>query len=424
MNFFKGWGNDYYKPLDNYKEYYAIIPQLNSVINEITNVTSQVEIKEVYIDDNTEVENSRYVELLNKPNRWQNKAEFFTEATINLLTQGACIQHGDYFGNGNLKKNSQLFNLNAYSLMYPKLDGYYWNYTSLEKKNLLFIENLPNGKQRKIPLKELNLIYDTINHALFGRGNNYSYNPEMFFCPISRIESILYDLQIIINVNDALASLSDSPVQGILSQKHNNAQNAGAQINAIQKAMIEANVNGSGDYGARIGAKKVIATNESLEYLSLVPDLKKTVEALIQVENKAKEDIRVKFHVPKDVQDATSGEKGGSTFENQHMAESRMVLTTCKGVTDKILNSLVEKNPLYFSKELNGSNKSRPTKLIGLYDHLPSVIRGRDYEQRESIKFQTESLNTLLDASQKAKEQGIELNLKNYMSQNGLEDLL
>lgn len=425
-SFFGLLGNSsYYKPLENYKEYYASVPYLNSVINEIVNVTSQVNIKEVYIDDGTEVENSDYVNLLKKPNRWQGQDTFIAEATINMLTQGACIQWSDYFANGNLKRNAQLYNLNTYSLLYPKVDGLYWNYTNLDKKNLVFQEYLPNGKLRNIPVKELNIVYDTINHSLFGRDSNHHYTPEMFLCPISRIESLRYDLQIIINSNESLASLSDAPVMGILSKKQNGAQNAGAQIAEMQKSMIEANLDGRGDYGAKLGGKgKFIATNESLEYLNLVPNLKATIEAEILSQNNSKENIRTAFGVPKDIHDATSGERGGSTFENQSIAEARFVTVTCANITDKILDGLTDKSPLYFSKDINGSNKTRPTKLIGDYDHLPSVIDGRDKKQIESVKAQTEALNNFLDAGAKAKELGIELNLTNYLIENGFEDLL
>ena len=277
---------------------------------------------------------------------------------------------------------------------------------------------MPKGERRDIPYRQLCIVYDTISHSLFGRGNYYSYSPDRFLLPVSRLESLRYDLQILQNTEDALASLTHSPLLGIFSRKQDNNNEHGV-FDALDQAMMEAELSGQGTSGLSIGKNKYKATNTPLEFLDAISNLKKGVESMILSQNTAKKNIQVAFGIPSDIHNAsssTTGKDSGSTYENQHIAEARFTTVQCAGITDKILDSLTHKNAEYF--------KSRGTKLIGSYDHLPSVIRGKELERNESIVNQLDALNKLLEAKVKADSTDVSLNIENYLKNNGFEDLL
>jgi len=150
--------------------------------------------------------------------------------------------------------------------------------------------------------------------------------------------------------------LTSNPVNTIISRK---ATGAGiAPLSGDQKNDIESKLNGRGRYGAGMGkAGDVIATNETLERLDLTRDNKKL--QTIEMQENAKENIRNRYLIPKDF-------FGGSTYENQQFAEAKFILGNVKTITDNWLQELTNKSPKYF--------KERGTRLIGTYDHLPSVI--------------------------------------------------
>jgi len=397
----------YYKPKNNYKNYYIEVSYLNTIINLIAGFTSQVEIQEVDNSTKKVVENSEYVKLLNNPNKWQGKSEFIKELTINMLTQGAVVQYGNYFYNGNLKRNSSLYNLDGFNLQYPAIKNPY-DFTSRDILDLEFIETL-EGKRRKLKMRDINIVYDTINNSFYG-GKGYA--SKNYLCPVSRIESVLYPLQILLNTQDSMAFLSDSPVLGVLSREHNGMQNPGASLDENQKKQIEAKLSGKAEYGTKAGGSgAIIATNESLKYLDMMPDNKKL--QMVEMNNFGKEEIRGLFHVPKDIADDTSGKTRGSTYENQQFAEARFIEVVPKGITDKWLASLMCKNKEYFD--------SRNTKLVGSYNHMPSVIKLKEVEASKGLKDKMDALNTLLDANVKYESN---FNIENWMKENGLENLL
>lgn len=152
-------GKRYFKPLNNYKEYYIRVPYLNTVVNKIASFTSSVEIKEVTISTGKEIENSLYKDLLNHPNNWQTKEEFISEMTVNMLICGAIIQYGTYFQNGNLKQGASLHNIEPYYLAYPKVKNPY-TLSRREQTRLEYIEYI-DGIYRRLKGYELNIVYDT-----------------------------------------------------------------------------------------------------------------------------------------------------------------------------------------------------------------------------------------------------------------------
>ncbi|BAQ84161.1 hypothetical protein [uncultured Mediterranean phage uvMED] len=409
---------EYYTPYKNYKKYYQETVFFQTVINTIAETTASVEFKEVY-KDGVEVENSEYVEFLNNPNKLTDKQGFVKEYTISTLVNGIGVVWGTYFNDGKLNKTDrELHVIEPFNLQYPKLDNSFWSMPKYSVDNLMLRLNLDNS-YRDIPLKELIIIYDTIKNGIYSGSNSDtpSFNREQFLNPISRVDALKYDLQIIKTTQDGLAYFSSKPVGGILSKNTPSGLNAGAYLENVQKAVQESKINGKDEYGASLGTKgHIITTHEDLKYLSIYTDTDKIINALISMQNNSKQNVRTAYGIPSDILEARSGKSKGSTFENQNIAEARFVSGICKNIVDKLCLNLTNKTPLYFNK--------RGTKLTASFDHLPSIIKGMKIEKQQGIKFQTEALNSLFDANAKAKDQGYTLSIDRYLKENGFEDLI
>ena len=407
-NLFGTFGSkSYYKANENYKDYYVSIPYLNTVINLIASFTAQVDIKEIKVDTNEEIEYSPYIDLINNPNKWQNRDEFIKELTINILTQGAVVQSGNYFGRSYIKSNAYLYNLDGYNLKYPVIKNPYI-YTTRDINDIEFIEVL-SGVNRKIKYKDLNIVYDTINNSFWGSNG---YSPNNFLCPVSRLQSATYDLQILLNSQDSLAFLSDAKMFGIVSRDHNGNQNPGASLGKNQKNDIEEKLSGRGSYGTKVNGKAIIASNENLKWIDMTVNAKKLL--MIENQNNSKENMSALYHVPSDILNAVSGITRGSTYENQQFAEARFIEIVPKGITDKWLMSLMTKNKGYFEE--------RGTKLVGSYDHMPSVSKLKGVEKQKGLSYKMDALNKVLDANSKLPDG--ELNIKKWMENEGYNDLL
>nr|DAI31786.1 MAG TPA: portal protein [Caudoviricetes sp.] len=397
---FLGIGKTYFSPKEDYKAYYIDGTFLSDCINLYADFASQVRIQEV--DDKGEaVENSEYLKFLNEPNEFQNQTDFIKEMVVNLLTTGMSIQYGNFFKNGNLRASPSLYNLDFNNIKFPEIKDPY-TLTRDKIKTLNVIETLANGQKRTRELHELAFFYDTIakkNYRGDGAGN-------MFFNPISRISSILYSIQTILNSEDMMCFLTSNPVNTIISRK---ATGAGiAPLSGDQKNDIESKLNGRGRYGAGMGkAGDVIATNETLERLDLTRDNKKL--QTIEMQENAKENIRNRYLIPKDF-------FGGSTYENQQFAEAKFILGNVKTITDNWLQELTNKSPKYF--------KERGTRLIGTYDHLPSVIAIKTKLKNEGFKFKAEALVSLLGAFEKALELGVSNDFEQFVKERGFEDFI
>nr|DAN54631.1 MAG TPA: portal protein [Caudoviricetes sp.] len=397
---FLGIGKTYFSPKEDYKAYYIDGTFLSDCINLYADFASQVRIQEV--DDKGEaVENSEYLKFLNEPNEFQNQTDFIKEMVVNLLTTGMSIQYGNFFKNGNLRASPSLYNLEFNNIKFPEIKDPY-TLTRDKIKTLKVIETLADGVQRTRELHELAFFYDTIarkNYRGDGAGNK-------FFNPISRISSILYSIQTILNSEDMMCFLTSNPVNTIISRK---ATGTGiAPLSGDQKNDIESKLNGRGRYGAGMGkAGDVIATNETLERLDLTRDNKKL--QTIEMQENAKENIRNRYLIPKDF-------FGGSTYENQQFAEAKFILGNVKTITDNWLQELTNKSPKYF--------KERGTRLIGTYDHLPSVIAIKTKLKNEGFKFKAEALVSLLGAFEKAQELGVSNDFEQFVKERGFEDFI
>ena len=399
----------YYSPVDNYKCYYEQVIFFSSVIDCISDYCCSVEFKEVDSNDK-EIEGSEIVNLLNNPNLFQDKQQFIKEAVINILTTGLNTIYGDFFKGGDLAGSiNRLYNIDTYNIKFQEIRNRYL-LTSKDYNNIKLVEVLDYGNKRNYTLDEVCFIYDSMNKQTYGGKDGY--DSKKFMLPISRVSSLLYDLEIIKNTQDTMSFLTHSPVMGVLSRDGNNQF---APLPEDQKRDIEKKVSGRSIYGSSNGKLgNVIATNEQLKYLDISKDFKKT--GLIEAQNNAKENIRTRFNIPREIIDAYNGTSRGATYENQQYQESSFILTVPKKITDSIVKSIEKKLPKYFG--------SRGTKLIGSYDHLPSIINTKELIKNQGLKFKMEVLATLISNYNLAKESGITLDFNTFLKNNGFEDLL
>lgn len=150
-----------------------------------------------------------------------------------------------------------------------------------------------------------------------------------------------------------------------------------------------------------------------MAYLSLLIDAKKL--QLIEFQNNAKENIRTSLLIPNDLLDATSGDRKGSTYENQQFAESRFINGNVKGYTDQILNALQQKAYKYFER--------RGTKLKGSYEHMPSQIAINAKLGNEALNNKLSALKSFFEAYQLGLQNGIKIDAKQFLYENGLEGI-
>ena len=206
-----------------------------------------------------------------------------------------------------------------------------------------------------------------------------------------------------------MAFLSEKKVNFIISKKSNNGQLA--PLGTAEKMDIENKLGGW--RMQRVGKSDVIATNEDLQTLPTLRDVKKM--QLTEMQNNAKENIRSRFGIPRDLLDAYTGTNSGSTYENQQFAEARFTLNNVKNITDSWLYSLEKKNSQYFS---NGN------KLVGSYEHMPSVVAINTKLKNDGFKAKAEALIKFFEAFEKSKALGIEINYEDFLKQNGFEEFL
>lgn len=378
-----GFGDAFEKPIQNLKYYYKKTLFLQDCINLYADFASQVMIKEV--DKNgKEIENSDYVKLLYNPNGFQNKVDFIKEMVINVLTSGASFQSGNFFKNGNLRINPQLYNLDFFNLSFPKVENrYLLKRTDIQELN--FKEHLANGKVRALKMYELAFFYDTIPHNGFGEKG---YDAESFYKPMSRIFSQIDSIQTLMFSQSAMVHMSGRNGIKLISK----APSSGEKYKALpgdQKDDIERKINGFGRYGITRGKRGgLIATNESVTVGDLTSDGRKM--QLIEMQENAKDNIRNCFLIPKDF-------FGDSTYENKQWSEARFILGQVKTITDNWLNELTHKTPSYF--------EARGTKLIGTYDHIGSVaetIRKLENDEilneNKAFQVRSEALTSMMMA--------------------------
>lgn len=403
-----GIGKPYLTPYQNYKQYYSAVPYYADCVDMIADLYSSMVIKEVNKDTLEEIKNSRFVELLNNPNLYQTKEEFLKEDAINTLATGVGIQYCDSFLNGNLKVVNQLFNLNYNNLAFPKIENPY-SITRRELETMVIKERLSDNKKIDRRMQELAFMYDIGKVGTYG---NKGYSQECFFNPISRLSSIISSLHIMLNSEDTMAYLSDSPVDGFLSKKQN--ANDLPPLGNEEKFDIETKLSGKGGYGTKGGKRKFIATNESFDYTEIGKDPSKL--RMVEMQNNAKENIRSRHNIPIDLSDATSGATKGSTYENKQTAEALFIMGFIKSMADKRMGTYENRLYNYFA----GNN----SKLVVSFDHLPSIMAFNSDSKYTGLDIKMDAFIKAQNAFEKAVTLGDTQDYKTFMTNQGFDDLL
>lgn len=384
------FSNNLFTPNENLKEYYFKVPFLATCVNIYADFASQVQVYEEDADGNI-INDSPFLRFLKNPNPFQDFQTYIKEAIINAITTGIFVNYGTFFERGDINSDSQIYNLELSRIELPKLRNSYLM-RGRDISNLKVIESLPSGEKREYFMRELGFFYDLAN-----KGNS----DQTFFNPISRLKSVETSIQNIIKTEETINYLSGNKVFGVLSKK-------GASLiplNGQEKEDIEKKIN--------FKKKGIVASNDYLQYLSLLIDAKKL--QLVEFQNQAKENIRVSLGIPRDILDATSGDSKGSTYENQQFAESRFLNGNVKGYTDQILALLQQKAYKYFEQ--------RGTTLKGSYEHMPSQVSINNKIANEGLKNKLDALDSFFIAYEKALQSGIKIDAKQFLFENGFEGI-
>ena len=385
------FSNNLFTGSDNLKDYYFKVPFLADCINIYADFASQVQIYEEDSDGNI-IEDSPFIEMLKKPNPFQDFQSYIKEAIINTITTGIFINYGTFFERGDLKADSQIYNLELSNLTFPQLRNSYL-FREKDISKLRVRESLPTGEQRDYFMSELGFFYDL--------GNKGNLDNKSFFNPISRLKSAEVSIQNIIKTEETINYLAGNKVFGVLSKKGNSLVPLGAK----EKENIEQKIN--------FKKKGIVATNEDLQYLSILIDSKKL--QLVEFQNQAKENLRSTLNIPRDILDASSGDTKGSTYENQQFAESRFINGNVKGYTDQILGVLQQKAYRYFEQ--------RGTTLKGSYEHMPSQVAINEKLGNDALNNKLTALDKFFTAYRNGLENGLKIDAKQFLLEHGFEGI-
>jgi len=397
-----GLGTPFYSPKENLKGYYKSVFFLQDCINLYADIATQVRIKEVDKRGN-EVKDSPFLDLLEKPNPFQTRKELITEMVINTLTTGGSFQYGNFFDKANLGLSASLWNLEYNTLAFPKIKNrYVLNEKSLGSLDVIEKLEASDGS-RRINLSEIAMFYDNIPHS--GHGE-HGFDGKHFFTPMSRIFALLSSLHTLLDSQNTMAYLAGHNVNKVLYKKYHDG--VVAPLASDEKQDIEKKVSGRGKYGSMKGkAGDVIASNEDLGVLDLTRDNKKL--QMTPLQENAKENVRNAYLIPKDY-------FGDSTYENKQFSEARFTLGPVKSLTDGWLGSLNGRAEAYF--------KARGTKLVGTYDHMPSVIETKTTLSNRGFHDRAEALSLIIDTFSKLQAIEPTISWEDFLTRHQFTDFL
>lgn len=392
------------------KWYYENIPFFADCVDIYVDVASQVDLKEVDSNGNV-IENSRFVEFLQKPNIYQDFTALIREAVINTLVDGLNIQYSNAVERGDLYTSMQnvIYNLDWCNIEMPKIENPYL-LTQKEYDNLPVKEYLEGGRYRTLKLSELMFVYDRAQKNTFG--GNSGYSSSKFFNPIARSKSLIRDFNILLNTSNTMEFVSGKNISAIVSKDSPNGELA--PLGTAEKSDIESKLSGYGKYGTKRGQMDMIAVAEYLKVNNIQRNNR--MLNLVEMQNNAKENIRSRYGVPRDLIDAYNGTNRGSTYENQQFAEARFTTNNVKSITDMFWYTYERRYQKYFS---NGN------RLIGSYEHTPAMIAINGKLKNEGFNMKADAFIKLLDAYQRAQGiEGMESDFDKFIDDNGFRDYI
>jgi hypothetical protein len=327
-------GNDFVNN-ERYLELSLNNPVLMTIVALRSRLYSQMEIKHVN-SKGLVIENSPYVNLLNSPNFFQSKEDFFFQQMWFLSTAGTDFIYQKKAFTNDLPK--ALYNLVPSEIDFNEAHKLS-KFIVTEKDKKAFgerkIKYTLDSTTYELSLAELIPLYDLSN----GLTNN------AFFQSQSRVKGIA---KILNNIDQNIKSKN---VNLQFSQKYlskNESTGNEAQIQAPDRTDIE----------RKLDSKNLIVTNANIDVKHLVSDMKRLYldEQFADDANKC----LLAFEMNKNVLNYFAKD---STFDNQS-----------KGVIDYIQNSIqtTAKNTMNSLSQQWGLFE-RGEKLIASYDHLASM---------------------------------------------------
>lgn len=352
-------------------------PVLFTIVSLRSKLYSQMEIK--HVNEKGEIiENSPYVKLLNTPNFFQSKEDFFFQQMWFLSTAGTNLVYQQKAFTNDVPK--AIYNLIPSELDWKqvnKLDKFIITEQEKKKFGEKTIEYKLNNTTYNLKLSDLTPLYDL--------GNSLVANSPLI--SQSRVKAIA---KVLNNIEQNLNSKNKNLQFSAKYIGKNTSTGNEAQIQPSDRESIE-----------RVLSKKdVLTTNANIEYKHLVSDLKRLYldEQFADDANKC----LLAYEMNKDVLNYFATD---STFENQVNGMINYIGNSIQQSANNTLNSLSQQWGLMEKGE----------KLIASFDHLPAmktVINQKlstFMEMQNAIKLGLEN-GTITDVE--AKEMSDKLKIK------------
>ena len=327
-------GNDFVNN-ERYLELSLNNPVLMTIVALRSRLYSQMDIKHVN-SKGVVIENSPYVKLLNSPNFFQSKEDFFFQQMWFLSTAGTDFIYQKKAFTNDLPK--ALYNLVPSEIDFNEAHKLS-KFIVTEKDKKAFgerkIKYTLDSTTYELSLAELIPLYDLSN----GLTNN------AFFQSQSRVKGIA---KILNNIDQNIKSKN---VNLQFSQKYlskNESTGNEAQIQAPDRTDIE----------RKLDSKNLIVTNANIDVKHLVSDMKRLYldEQFADDANKC----LLAFEMNKNVLNYFAKD---STFDNQSQGIISYIQNSIQTTAKNTMNSLSQQWGLF----------ERGEKLIASYDHLASM---------------------------------------------------
>jgi hypothetical protein len=327
-------GNDFVNN-ERYLELSLNNPVLMTIVALRSRLYSQMDIKHVN-SKGVVIENSPYVNLLNTPNFFQSKEDFFFQQMWFLSTAGTDFIYQKKAFTNDLPK--ALYNLVPSEIDFNEAHKLS-KFIVTEKDKKAFgerkIKYTLDSTTYELSLAELIPLYDLSN----GLTNN------AFFQSQSRVKGIA---KILNNIDQNIKSKN---VNLQFSQKYlskNESTGNEAQIQATDRTDIE----------RKLDSKNLIVTNANIDVKHLVSDMKRLYldEQFADDANKC----LLAFEMNKNVLNYFAKD---STFDNQSQGIISYIQNSIQTTAKNTMNSLSQQWGLF----------ERGEKLIASYDHLASM---------------------------------------------------
>lgn len=372
-------GNSY---VDNgkYLDLYLTNPVLSTVVNFASQYYSQMKISHIGTDGN-EIKNSPYLKLLNTPNYFQSKEDFFYQQMVFLLVSG-----NDYIYQIKAFKNDVPKDI--YNLIPSQVD---FNDTNKLNKFLFKKSDKDDYGKNKIKYTLDNKVYDLLIDDIiptYDLANGLSVNSFMQSpSRVKPIAKILHNISENVNSKGVNLQMSQKYV-GLNQNDGNRAQIQEGDKNSIERA---------------ISIKNLLLTNAGIDFKHLVSDMKR-----LYLDEQYAEDfnkVLLAFGMNKNVINPFSKD---STFENQSQGIVSYIQNQLQNTADNTMNSLSQNWGLF----------ERNEKLVASYDHLP-VMQSVINEKINTLKSFQETMKLgiengtiqLSDATKLTKNLMLKLNL-------------